>query len=186
MAITKDYDPERDGPKVSSVPQIPQPELLNTTVSRPAVRIADPDIIIFNEQAFPQETIADLFFEQMGGHELISISRNDIVNGQEVSYSLIKNLKGIEQKYNPLNIFSLSETSEKVFKNFSIRFDIHVPDIGTGPLNQRAYVLSESTPIASRGDLVIDVVNMETNERVDIEILRAGQAFSDTMYLEES
>jgi hypothetical protein len=27
---------------------------------------------------------------------------------------------------------------------------------------------------------------METNERVDIEILRAGQAFSDTMYLEES
>jgi hypothetical protein len=122
----------------------------------------------------------------MGGHELISISRNDIVNGQEVSYSLIKNLKGIEQRYNPLNIFSLSETSEKVFKNFSIRFDIHVPDIGTGPLNQRAYVLSEDTPIASRGDLVIDVVNMETNERVDIEILRGGQVFSDTMYLEES
>jgi hypothetical protein len=27
---------------------------------------------------------------------------------------------------------------------------------------------------------------METNERVDIEIIRNGQALSDTIYLEES
>jgi len=39
---------------------------------------------------------------------------------------------------------------------------------------------------ANKGDLVIDVTNMETNERVDVEILRNGQALSDTIYTEES
>ena len=171
---------------VPAIPEIPQAQSGKSSTTRSAVRVATPDLIIFNEASFPVDAIADLFFEQMGGHELINISRNDIVNGQDVSYSLIGNLRGIQQKYNTLNIFSLPDTINKIFKNFSIRFDIHVPDVGTGPAGQRAYVLSEDTAIASRGDLVIDVINMETNERVDIEIIRNGQVLSDTIYLEES
>ena len=61
-----------------------------------------------------------------------------------------------------------------------------MPEEGTGPEGQRAYIVQESTATSSRGDLIIDVVNMETNERVDVEVLRTGSTLSDTIYTEES
>jgi len=169
---------------VSATPQIPEIKDSGSAKARPAIRVATPDLLV--SQNLVLEVLSPLFYEELSSHELINISRNDIVNGQEVSYSLIKNLKGIQKKYNTLNIFSLPNTIEALFKNFSIRFDIHVPNIGTGPNEERAYVLAADTAIATRGDIIIDVINMETNERVDVEIIRSGQALSDTIYLEES
>jgi hypothetical protein len=80
----------------------------------------------------------------------------------------------------------LPETIEKYFSNFSINFSIHVPEDGTGPEGQRVYLVEQESATATVGDLIIDVVNMETNERVDIEILRSGAVLSDTIYTEES
>jgi len=129
--------------------------------------------------------MTDLLFEEIGGQEIISIARNDIVNGQDVSYNLVGNLNGLERKYNSKNIFSLPDTIEKYFSNFSIRFGTHVPEDGTGPNGERVYIITDqNSPF--RGDLVIDVINMEINERVDVEVLREGGALSDTIYTEES
>jgi hypothetical protein len=172
--------------EVSATPDIPDIQSTQATSSSQAIKIATPDLILINEAASPIEVMADLLFEEIGGQEIISIARNDIVNGQEVSYSLIGNLNGLERRYNSKNIFSLPDTIEKYFSNFSIRFDTHVPEEGTGPEGQRVYIVQESTPTSVRGDLIIDVVNMETNERVDIEVLKSGRPFSDTIYTEES
>jgi len=172
--------------EVSATPDIPDIQSTQAASSSQAIKIATPDLILFNEDAIPIEVMADLLFEEIGGQEIISIARNDIVNGQEVSYSLIGNLNGLERRYNSKNIFSLPDTIEKYFSNFSIRFDTHVPEEGTGPEGQRVYIVQESSPTSVRGDLIIDVVNMETNERVDIEVLKSGRPFSDTIYTEES
>ena len=171
---------------VNATPDIPDIQMTQKSSSRSAVRIATPDLILFNESAIPVDVMTDLLFEEIGGQEIISIARNDIVNGQEVSYSLIGNLNGLERRYNSKNIFSLPDTIEKYFSNFSIRFDTHVPENGTGPEGQRVYIVQESGPTSVRGDLIIDVVNMEINERVDIEVLKSGRPFSDTIYTEES
>jgi hypothetical protein len=172
--------------EVSATPDIPDIQSTQGGSSSQAVRIATPDLILFNESAIPVDVMVDLLFEEIGGQEIISIARNDIVNGQEVSYSLIGNLNGLQRRYNSKNIFSLPDTIEKYFSNFSIRFETHVPENGTGPGGQRVYVVQESTQTSVRGDLIIDVVNMETNERVDVEVLRSGKVFSDTIYTEES
>lgn len=129
--------------------------------------------------------MTDLIFEDIGGQEIINISRSDIINGQDVSYSLIGNRKLLDRMYNPKNIFSLSGTLEKSFANFSIRLETHIPENGTGPevlpgQNQRVYVESLT------GDIIIDITNMETNERLDVEILRSGYVDNDTIYVEES
>lgn len=171
---------------ISATPDVPDNQQTTASSGRNAVKIATPDIIIFDESAIPVDAMANLIFEEIGGQEIISIARNDIVNGQEVSYTLIGNLNGLERRYNSKNIFSLPETIEKYFSNFSIRFGTHVPEEGTGPNGERVYIVQTSTPTRNRGDLVIDVENMETNERVDIEILRSGTPLSDTIYTEES
>lgn len=171
---------------VSATPDIPDIQITQGSSSRSAVRVATPDLIFFNESAIPVDVMTDLLFEDIGGQEIISIARNDIVNGQEVSYSLIGNLNGLGRRYSSKNIFSLPDTIEKYFSNFSINFSIHVPENGTGPEGQRVYLVEQESATASVGDLIIDVVNMETNERVDIEILRSGAVLSDTIYTEES
>lgn len=170
----------------SPTPEIPSQQFTSNPSSRSSVKVATPDLILFEQDAFPIDALSSVFFEEIGGQEIINISRNDIVNGQEVSYSLVGNLKGVQKRYNSENIFSMPDTINKIFKNFSIRFDIHVPEIGTGPNGSRAYVLNNDTNIAKRGDMVIDVTNMEINERVDVEIVRSGTPLTDTIYEEES
>lgn len=171
---------------VSATPDVPDIQKTSVSANRSAIKIATPDLIIFNQEAIPVDAMANLIFEEIGGQEIISIARNDIVNGQEVSYSLVGNLNNLQRRYNSKNIFSLPESIEKYFSNFSIQFDIHVPENGTGPNNERVYIAPTDSEVLTRGDLVIDVTNMETNERVDIEILRNGEALSDTIYREES
>jgi hypothetical protein len=219
---------------VPATPDVPDIQNTQSPSNRSAVKVATPDLILFNESSIPVDIMTDLLFEDVGGQEIISIARNDIVNGQEVSYNLIGNLNGLERRYNSKNIFSLPDTIEKYFGNFSIRFDIHIPEEGTAPpvyyvgdpnsvsgcsgypilkrytdeliscvsiitgfeslalrnAQKIAEELSKPRNIAyiepQTGDLIIDVINMETNERVDIEVLRSGSALGDTIYMEES
>jgi hypothetical protein len=173
-------------PVIRPVPDVPDSQKTEIAAPRSAVKVATPDIILFNESAIPVDALADLLFEEIGGQEIISIARNDTVNGQEVSYTLIGNLNGLERRYNSKNIFGLPETIEKYFRNFSINFSIHVPENGTGPSGERVYLVGEQSATSNVGDLIIDVTNMEINERVDVEILRSGSVLSDTIYTEES
>jgi len=150
-----------------------------------AVKIATPDLIIFDED-IPVDGLAQILFEDISAQELISITRSEVIDGQDVSYNLIGNLRYLNDNYNTKNIFDLADTNEKYFRNFGISFSIHIPENGTGPQGQRAYIVDVGSAIANRGDLIVDVINMENNERVDIEILNEGSAFGDTIYLEES
>ena len=63
---------------------------ISTSSAANDVLIAKKDIILFNEDAVPVELMTDLIFENIGGQELINISRHDTVNGQTVIYQPIK------------------------------------------------------------------------------------------------
>jgi hypothetical protein len=112
--------------------------------------------------------MTDLIFENIGGQELINIARNDIVNGQKVSYQPIKNLSSIQQQYNPNNILGIQNTSDKYFSNFPIKFENKVPNNGNGPNGSNIYI--ESTT----GNLIIETVNMENDEQIEVEITVSG------------
>jgi alpha-L-arabinofuranosidase len=112
--------------------------------------------------------MTDLIFENIGGQELINITRNDIINGQKVSYQPIKNLSSIQQQYNPNNILGIQNTSDKYFANFSIKFENRVPETGSGPNGSNVY-LDNAT-----GNLIIETINMESDEQVEIEITVSG------------
>ena len=151
------------------------PSLLQASVSTtpppPPAKTAPIDTVLFDNDSVPIEVMTDLIFENIGGHELINIARNDIVNGQKISYSPIKNLTSIQQQYNPNNIISLQSTSDKYFANFSIKLDQKIPNEGNGPDGSNIYI-EELT-----GDLIIETVNMENDEQVDIQIAISGTIY---------
>jgi hypothetical protein len=151
-----------------------------------AIKVATPDLILFDEEGLPVEIMTSLIFEQIGGQEIINISRNDIINGQKITYNLISNTDQIDYAYNSKNIFTVPGAIESFFKNFAIRLDTHIPERGTGPQGQVLYVDKINLDPEKRNRLVVDVINMTKNEQVEIQVLNAGASISDILDEEES
>ena len=117
----------------------------------------------------------EIIFQDIGGQELINISRADAINGQNIMYSIVKNLKNIMLEYNSNNIIKLGGTSDVLFKNFSIKLEDKIPKYGNGSNGSIVYLEPGS------GNLIIDLVNLDDEEQVEIEIINQGGYFDDTI-----
>jgi hypothetical protein len=140
-----------------------------------AVKVATPSLLALSNEPLDINSMVELIFQDIGGQELINISRSDAINGQDIVYSIIKNLKNMMLDYNSNNIIKLQGTSDTYFKNFSIKLEQKLPQKGTGP-NEEIVYIEEST-----GNLVINLVNLEKGEQVEIEIVNQGEVFDDTI-----
>jgi hypothetical protein len=160
-------------------------------VDNTSVKIATPDLILFNDEVMSIEIMTDLVFEDIGGYELATISRHDLVNGQKVIYTPIKNLTDLYLQYNPNNVLRL-QSSDSYFKSLSLSIFDHLPVCGTGydlvgtdpDLTKRTKVPNCKSvyidPIT--GDLVINLINVKENEQVEVQVLTSGEIFDDTIY----
>jgi hypothetical protein len=153
-----------------------------------AVKAATPALIALSNPILADEIMVDLIFENIGGQELINIARNDIINGQEVLYSPIKNLKDLNIQYNSDNIIKLDSASDTYFKNFPIRLENKLPFSGIGP-NEEELPYRGTGPNGEivyidpiTGDLIINVSSLDPDEQVDVEILDAGEILNGTIY----
>jgi hypothetical protein len=143
----------------------------NSSVTTPTptpVKTAPIDTVEFVDESLSAELMLDLLFEDVGGQELLTIARNDTVNGQSVIYQPFKNLGILQEIYSPENLVRLSETSDKIFSNFIIDLSEKIPIVGNGP-NGANYYLDMAT-----GDGVIELVNLRSDEQVEIQIGTAG------------
>jgi hypothetical protein len=165
---------------------------LNATPNIPVVRerskdnsikAATPDLIVRDKNGQPIEYLTDLLYEQIGGQEILSVSRADLINGQNVIYTPIKNISNISSRYNSQNIFYVDGTWEEYFSNFAIKLENYVPNSGSGPENSIIYI--EITGDNS-ADLIIEFQNLPNNLEVEVQTMFSGQLFSDIIYNEES
>jgi hypothetical protein len=157
--------------KVSATPQSPSGASgvsSSEEAAEAAVKSAPIDTVVFIDEAFSSEFIADLLFEDIAGQELLSIARNDTVNGQSVVYQPIKNLGILRDAYNPNNLLRLQETSDRFFANFIINLSEKIPNVGSGA-NGANYYLDLTT-----GDGVIELINIKSDEQVEVQIANAG------------
>jgi hypothetical protein len=157
------------GSNLTATPPSPEPEPI--IVQQVPVKTATPDIVLFDDSALPIEVMSDLIFEDIGGQELISIVRSDIVNGQKISYQPIKNLSSIQQQYNPNNILGLQQTANRFFAGFSIKLEDRIPEIGNG-LNGENIYFDETT-----GDLIIEFINLSNDEQIETQITVNGTIY---------
>jgi len=157
---------------LSATPQTPA--TLNQILSTSNVnhiKAATPDIVLFEDDHVSTSEMSTLYFEDIGAQELISISRNDTINGQELSYEPIKNIKSLQQSYNPNNILGLQKTSDKYFAGFSIRFDQKFPNVGNGLDGENIYV-------DEQGNLVIEAIGLNNDEQIEVELSTGGTIYS--------
>lgn len=159
---------------ISAVPQ--NPDKVQTSTGR-GVKSATPELILqSNTGQQSPEVLASLVFEDIGGQELISIVRSDMVNGQSPIYKPISNLSALALTYGPQTLIALQSPSNKYFDGFPIKLEKYLPVVGTGPAGSIVYIDEETR------DLVINVVNIASNEQVEVQILKRGAVLNDTIY----
>lgn len=155
---------------VSAVPNSPDS---GTAKKEDAVKIATKDLMLYRADDLEIQAMKDILFEQIASQELISISRNDIVNGQDIKVQPIKNLKSLGLKYNPKNIINIPDTSYHFFNNFPISLENYLPDQGEG-IN-----LAE---IDDAGNIVINLINVSENEQIEVQVISNASIFDDTYF----
>lgn len=134
----------------------PDPWIRSSNYVAPTgIKQADPDIVLFDSAGVSPELIFQLEYENLSGMELINISRSDIIDGQDVIYSPIKNLSSIRRRYNPNNIISLPELSSSFFSRFAI-------DLIQRGMNDPYF--------DDEGNLVIEIDNVRDDEVIEVEI----------------
>lgn len=139
------------------------------------IKVATPNLISILNEPLDPDIMAELIFQDIGGQELINIARSDAINGQNISYSIVKNLKNIMLDYNSNNIIKLQGTSDVYFRNFPIRLEDRLPNQGTGDNGETVYIESDTE------NLIINFVNVEDGEQIEIEIINQGGYFDDTI-----
>lgn len=135
---------------------------------------ATPDLIEFDESQVPIDFMTDVIFEQIGGQEILSISRSDLINGQSILYNPIRNASQLNIKYGPSTIIPMPDTIEFYFNGKAIKLSDKIPITG------ESVYLDES-----RGDIVIEVNNLTQSERVEIEILFAPNPVDGIIWSED-
>lgn len=168
------YQPAVQRP-IPATPVVAQPTPAATT---PSVKIARPDIILQNDSEIPIEIMTDLVFEDIGGQEIINISRNDLINGQNVVYQPIKNVAAIAAQYNSKNIISLGSTLNNHFNNYAIKLEEKIPYKDPSEFPDYSPVYFEGT------SLVLEFVGLNADEQVEVQIMTSGNILDDTIYME--
>ena len=156
---------------MSSTPNFP--EIRSDGKSSGFVKPATIDLIL-DDESVPIELMTNLIFENIGGQELISISRTDLLNGQDVAYQPITNISKIALQYNSKNLVPISGSADQIFKNFQISLDEKMP------LDEVLAYIDPDT-----GDLIINLQNIDDDEDIEIQVARNLTAFDDTIYTEQ-
>lgn len=102
-------------------PPVPKlPTFIKFTDNRYDIKVAPRDTVIFDQDQESVQLMQELLYEELGGVELANMSRSDLIDGQQVSYTAIANLLQINRMYNPNNIVSSGNSDQGNFSIYSI------------------------------------------------------------------
>jgi hypothetical protein len=141
-------------------PTPPNPWITTRTFTPPpGVKQADPDIVLDPEIDTTGDYIVERFFEELGGTELIDLSRYDLIDGIDVTYRPIANLSRLRQRFNPNNIISLDVLSQAEFSRFSI-------DLISRGIYEPYF--------DNDGNLIVEIDIIRQEENIDVQISESG------------
>lgn len=137
-------------------PPPPPPVATSKSVKQPS-----PSLVEYSAEGLPQELITDLLYEDVGGTELINIARYDTVDGQDVSYSLVRNLSVLNKSFNPSNILAGQIAYSSQLGQYALDLSVKINSIS----------------LDADGNLVIDLSSIGSDEYVEVEISSNGTIY---------
>lgn len=124
------------------------------------------DTILFDTQYISEESIADILMEDIGGIELLTLSRRETIDGINPYYSIISNLSRIRREYDTSQMISQQRRRQSYFDIYPIDLDTRIPL--QAYLDERE--LDNWYYLDADGNLVIELDNLRPSENIEVEI----------------
>lgn len=141
-------------------PTPPNPWITTSTYQAPrGIKQAQPDIVLDPEIDTSGDYIVERFFEDLGGQELINISRHDLIDGINVVYNPIANLSKLRQRFNPNNIIESDFLSQNEARNATI-------DIISRGMYEPFF--------DDQGRLVVEIDIIRPEENIEVQVSSSG------------
>jgi hypothetical protein len=180
----------------------PTPTPTTTTTPEPVVVKTPTRNVTDISSLVPQfnaEHITRIVFENLSAIELSMIERTDTIEGINQKYSIISNLSEIRKKYDATRQLTTMDKASPLTSVFSIDLRTKIPQedyLNLQGLNSVYQYLDENNNLVDRekgnvyidsnGDLVIELVNIESDQQVEIEIDTNGTIYKVESYKVES
>lgn len=146
-----------------------------SSFDRGSVKIPELALVEQDDALVPESLMEYVLYEQISGQELLSLSRHDILNGQDVSYQIIKDLKDVAFDYSSGNLIALPGTLPEVFRQYGIVLENHIPTVDpenpTGQDYWQHFYIETEDGIPT---IVIELQNIQDNMLVELEIMASG------------
>lgn len=171
--INTPYQPEKTQPHVVHVPQDPDggsidptPQSTGGSAAQPSpppappppttrtVKIAQPDLILFDAESVDAEILQDLIFEDIGGIELATVERSDTINGERVLYNVISDLTRVYSEFNPLNILEDTLFNNAYVNQFQINLSNRLTPFTTGVYDFFSNPVIQITAVGTSGTTI--------------------------------
>ena len=123
------------------------------------VKISAVNVVNRNYDATSVEQMERLYFQNVGGTEILSVARHDTVGGEEVVFNNVDNLSELRSQFNPLNIL-MTTNINSLFSEYGV-------DIGT-----KIGALDETFSMNVDGGIDIQVFNVNRDEYVQVQIAK--------------
>lgn len=143
-----------------------------------ATLLPPPSLVLYDEEATPIEQLTDLLFEDIGGMELINIARHDTIDGQPVSYTVLKKLSEFNRAFDPNNIIAGQAADAEFLKKYAIDISSRLPtDLVDIPLPNTANRQFSVVGLDDNGDLIIRLLGLNNDEYLQVEIVSDGTIY---------
>ena len=118
------------------------PPAVNITKPPADVKIATPDLLLpLKESSIPIDAMETLIFQDIGGEEILNMSRMDLVGEEQIENQNIQDLQKLYQDYNPTTILTVPDASDPYFNSFQI--SINNFEVDEYQITNLGYVVSE-------------------------------------------
>ena len=176
------------------MPVPPSVNLSPNLVVKPPVKIATPQYVKFDrdkegDAEADQDFIKLIFFEQINGLALLSLTNSAKLDTGTISYQPIANMAETIRALSPKKIIALQDTSDTYFLNFPIKLETKIPNVGSGPNGINVYRNDQGGITVSdltMGAIVIEAINLGVRESIQIETLQSGTIYKTNLGNEES
>ena len=123
--------PAHHHPAPAPAPYVPPPPPPGQNqVNYTPVKIPDAEVVVFRQDQVSADALQQLYFEDFGGTEILSVAVQDTVGGEPVATTPIANAEDILSKFNPLNILTSTNMSE-LFSQLAIDMSTHIKNLYT-------------------------------------------------------
>ncbi len=161
----------------------PPPPPGQDQVNYTPVKIPEANVVAFLQEQVGADALEKLYFEDVGGTEILSVARHDTIGGEPVATAPIANIEYILSKFNPLNILT-STNMDELFNQFAIDMSTHVENLYTAigvQVETEVRVDEEGNPQEfDTNYLYIQLDNLAADEYVQVQV--APDDMGDIIY----